>query len=387
MSTPSDIETLLDISRHYGCDPAFLLAGGGNTSVKHGDRLWVKASGNALATITADGFVELDRTKLDAMMTACWPEDPDAREAAFVDAVMDARVHPELNQRPSVEALLHHLLPDRFVVHTHPRIVNALSCCVHGPELSESSLGNRILWQPYVDPGLVLAQSLHAAIETYKQSFSHAPQAVILANHGLIISGDSITQIKRITYDLIEKIDYELSVSTTDGFGGDDYQAQPELMGLHERAIRKAIPGSCTASDTSLPILRLVGSSAGRNAALAGPLSPDHIVYCRSMPMWIQDPECSEEGAVKQWRQACDQYHDRYGFEPWIGLIAGVGGIAVRHTQAMAKITCEVYLDAAHVYYGAARFGGIQVMSDRGRRFIENWEVESYRRDIAETSC
>ena len=41
MSTPPDIEILIDISRHYGSDPAFLLAGGGNTSVKHDDRLWV----------------------------------------------------------------------------------------------------------------------------------------------------------------------------------------------------------------------------------------------------------------------------------------------------------------------------------------------------------
>jgi rhamnose utilization protein RhaD (predicted bifunctional aldolase and dehydrogenase) len=386
MRKPPDIEILIDVSRRYGSDPTFLLAGGGNTSVKYGDRLWIKASGHALATIAEEGFVELDRTRLDAMLASRWPSDADAREAAFVDAVMDARVHPELNQRPSVETLLHHLLPDRFVVHTHPRIVNALSCCVHGPELSESSLGNQVLWQPYVDPGLVLAQSLHTAIETYAQNFSHAPQAVILANHGLIISGDSIAHIQRITNNIVEKIDHDLSVSKIDGFDGDEYQAQPDLIDLHERAIRKAIPGSHTACDTSLPILRLVGSSAGRDAALAGPLSPDHIVYCRSMPMWIQDSDGSEGGAVKQWRHAHDQYHDHYGFEPWIGLIAGVGAIAIRHTQAMAKTTCEVYLDAAHVYYGAVRLGGIQVMSDRNRRFIENWEVESYRRNIAETS-
>lgn len=386
MTMPSDIEILIGISRRYGGDPAYLLAGGGNTSVKYGDRLWVKASGNALATITTEGFVELDRTKLDAMLSARWPEDADERESSFIRAVMDARVHPELGQRPSVEALLHHLLPDRFVVHTHPRVVNALSCCIHGPNLAKLSLGDRILWQPYVDPGLVLAQSLKAAVDTYTKKLSHTPEAVILANHGLFVSSDSAAQIDIITHSMIEKIESDLNDSEVDGFGGHGYQPRPELIPLHERAIHEAVPGSYTASDTSTPIRRLVGSSGGRDVAISGPLSPDHIVYCRSLPMWVEDPSCNEDEAVKQWRHARDEYCDTYGLEPWVGLIAGVGAIAIRQTQQMADTSCQVYLDAAHVYYGAARLGGVAVMSIRDRRFIENWEVEAFRRNVAETS-
>ncbi|NJL31104.1 MAG: hypothetical protein HC898_05460, partial [Phycisphaerales bacterium] len=62
------IDTLVMISRHYGCDADFVLAGGGNTSVKIGDRLFVKASGYPLATLTREGLVELDRTKLSQLL-------------------------------------------------------------------------------------------------------------------------------------------------------------------------------------------------------------------------------------------------------------------------------------------------------------------------------
>jgi len=384
MSTSPDIDILIEVSRRYGGDPAYLLAGGGNTSVKHGERLWVKASGHALADITADGFVELDRNRLDAMLDARWPEDSAAREAAFVEAAMAARVHPELNQRPSVEALLHHLLPDQYVVHTHPRIVNAISCCKDGSDLSSEILGGRVLWQPYVDPGLILAKSMHKAIKQYTQANAQAPEAIILANHGLIVSGDKVSQIDDITQSLIGKIDHAISSSSVKGFSGKEYPQYPDLLELHQYAAREAIANSYTSTEASDQIQRLVGFEGGRDAALSGPLLPDHIVYCRSFPMWINNPASNTQDAIEQWQRTFQAYNNSYGFEPWLGLIAGVGMISIRDSQLMADITRDVYLDAAHVYFGATRLGGIKVLGKRERQFIEHWEVEAYRRNIAE---
>lgn len=154
----SDLSPLIQLSRAYGGDPAFVLAGGGNTSVKSPGRLWVKASGHALATIAADGFVELNRQPLDALLQRDWPDDPAERESEFKDAMLAARVHPDRGQRPSVEALIHHLMPGRFVVHTHPGIINALTCCRAGQTLAARHLPAAI-WQPYVDPGVTLARA------------------------------------------------------------------------------------------------------------------------------------------------------------------------------------------------------------------------------------
>ena len=62
-----EIQQLIEISRFYGQDSRFVIAGGGNTSYKNAGQLWVKASGASLATITEDGFAILDRSKLNRM--------------------------------------------------------------------------------------------------------------------------------------------------------------------------------------------------------------------------------------------------------------------------------------------------------------------------------
>jgi rhamnose utilization protein RhaD (predicted bifunctional aldolase and dehydrogenase) len=67
-STAELLQTLCSISRTYGADPEIVIAGGGNTSVKDGQKLWVKGSGTALATITPEGFVEMNRPPLETLL-------------------------------------------------------------------------------------------------------------------------------------------------------------------------------------------------------------------------------------------------------------------------------------------------------------------------------
>ena len=74
-----EIEQLIEISRKYGRDSRYVIAGGGNTSYKNADKLWVKASGCALATITEDGFAVLDRKKLNVIPEKTYPADTAAR--------------------------------------------------------------------------------------------------------------------------------------------------------------------------------------------------------------------------------------------------------------------------------------------------------------------
>ncbi len=94
------------------------LAGGGNTSCKIGNRLYVKASGTSLATMDRDSFVTMDRDKFDVLANATLDENSDTREAQYKAAINDARCEPQRGQRPSVEVLLHHLVPSTYVVHS-----------------------------------------------------------------------------------------------------------------------------------------------------------------------------------------------------------------------------------------------------------------------------
>src|SRR5512145_1234194 len=87
-SADQPLDVLVKLSRFYGSDPDFVLAGGGNTSVKIGDRLHVKGSGHALATIPPEGFVEMDRKPLEALLNSQLSEGRMEREAEFKAATL-----------------------------------------------------------------------------------------------------------------------------------------------------------------------------------------------------------------------------------------------------------------------------------------------------------
>ncbi len=113
--------SLIAHSKRYGSDSSFVLLGGGNTSYKEGGNiLYVKASGNALGTIDESGFVRMDLGKLDKIWGGKQYSSADeAREDEVLKDMMDCRLEGE-TARPSVEALLHALLPFPYVIHLHP---------------------------------------------------------------------------------------------------------------------------------------------------------------------------------------------------------------------------------------------------------------------------
>ena len=101
------IDALVEVSRYYGNNPDYVLAGGGNTSWKTKDTLYVKASGFSLAEAARDSFVEIDRKALELILEKKYPPSAEDRESAVLKDMMAARRQGE--KRPSVEALLHGL--------------------------------------------------------------------------------------------------------------------------------------------------------------------------------------------------------------------------------------------------------------------------------------
>jgi rhamnose utilization protein RhaD (predicted bifunctional aldolase and dehydrogenase)/NAD(P)-dependent dehydrogenase (short-subunit alcohol dehydrogenase family) len=385
------IDTLIEISREYGSDPTFVLAGGGNTSAKTSDRLYVKASGHALATINPDGFVVLDREKLGRLAEADLGDDPEQREAEYKTAIYDARLEPDKGQRPSVECLLHHLLPDTYVVHTHATIANALTCHTEGEVLAQELFSDEVLWLPYVDPGFTIARSLKAALEDYQAKTGRAsPKALLMANHGLIVSGDDAPQIRSNTAEVLGRIADRL---------GDDWKShalgpasrstdQPRLVNIVGPALRGILSESdnlkIMAFDDSDVALGVVGSDNGKSAATGGPLCPDQIVYCNSYPLWFEPEDGEDEDTmIERLRQAVADHTEQTGFLPKVVLVRGIGLFAAGDDYKAAATTRDVYLDAVAVMAGATRLGGISYLTDARRRFIEDWEVEAYRKQIA----
>jgi rhamnose utilization protein RhaD (predicted bifunctional aldolase and dehydrogenase)/NAD(P)-dependent dehydrogenase (short-subunit alcohol dehydrogenase family) len=382
---------LAKLSRFYGSDPAFVLAGGGNTSVKVGDRLFVKASGTALADVDERGFVEMDRNRLEALAEASLGDDPVKREARFKDAIYAARIRPDLGQRPSVEVLLHHLVPGQFVIHTHATTVNALTCSREGEKLASQWFGGEVLWLPYIDPGFTLAMALKKALAGWVQrSEMKAPLAILMANHGLIVAGDEPDEVRGKTQRVLETIEKHLGDNwQSRGFGAVRAVSDSKpLVNAIGPALRAALAEGeslkvVTFDDSPLAMDCAAGNE-GKLTAIGGPMTPDQIVYCHSYPMWFEPEEGVDANALADKLSVAVRTHEqKTGSKPRIVLVKGVGLFAAGDDWKQADTARQVYLDAIKVMAGATRLGGVSYLSDAHRTFIEEWEVESYRRKVA----
>jgi len=396
---PSDdpLDVTVKLSRFYGSDPSVVVAGGGNTSCKIDDILYVKGSGTALAAMTRDGFVKMDRNKLSKLADATLDEDPQTREAQYKEWVTAARCEPEKGQRPSVEVLLHHLVPGRYVVHSHATIANTLACCTGGRALAEDIFGDDILWVPYVDPGFVLARTLKQALADYRaRTGRERAKAILMANHGLIVAGDDPQAIRANTDEVLQKIAARLGDAwETESIGEvtrvGDADAIVRRIGPALRALLaedRAGPLKIVTFDDSDVALGLIGTEAGKAIACGGPMTPDQIVYCNSFPLWF-DPgdEENEEAWLARLRGAIDQHTEETRFPPKLVLVQDVGLFAAGDDFKTANTAREEYLDAIKVMAGATRLGGgrggVSYLTDRQRRFIEDWEFEAYRKKVA----
>jgi len=392
-STDTPMDVLVKISRFYGADTDFIIAGGGNTSFKTDDKLFVKGSGTSLAYIQPGGFVELNRKPLQSLLECEVPADVDQREELFKQTIMGARLRPDLGQRPSVEAILHHLLPKKFVVHSHATVANMITCCKNGKALAEELFGDHVLWVPFVDPGYKLAKTLHGLYAEYKKkSQRECPTAVLMENHGLIVAGDTPEEIFRSTDWVINTIKQRLESTRGEFVFG-------EVRQENQQATRKIVSQigpmlrALTATgenlkivtfDDSPTVMSLVGGTDGQSVAMGGPLTPDQIVYCKAFPLWFEAKEDETPvQLVERLRQAIAAHEKQTGFAPLVVLVKNVGMFTIGDDFSAAHTIRLVYIDAIKVMIGARRLGGIQYMGQREREFIEHWEVESYRRKVS----
>jgi len=384
MTTPADnpaLAPLLALSRRVGADPRYVIAGGGNTSVKDGDTLHVKASGTSLENADADSFVALDLPALHTVLDRVMPvAGTDEREAAFKDAILAARLHPEKNQRPSVECLLHALLPGRYVVHTHPTWINMALCARNAMGAVPRLFGPDAWYLPYTQPGAVLADRLRSDLT--RRAPVDSP-TVFLGNHGLIVSGDDSEELLDRTEALGAPVRDRVG-AVPEALPGDPPPALADAFAESVCDLMREVFGArcdyqAHAVDTSLAILSLTHRPEGRRLAEAGPLTPDQIVYCRSFPLWLPT-DCRE---ADDCRAALEAYRDRHGLPPRIVLAEELGLMAFGASPREAETAAAVYADAAMITHGSAYFGGPRSLDADERSFIENWEVEHYRRQAA----
>lgn len=387
------IEDLIAISRKFGQDTRFVIAGGGNTSYKDENRLWVKASGHALATITEDGFAVLDRALLNEMGEKAYNEDTAIREEQVKNDLSVACITKD--RRPSVETSLHNCMGFAFVVHLHPTLVNGLMCSVNA-EAACKEIFPDALYIEYTDPGYTLFKKVYDRIKAYKAEKGKEPQVIFLQNHGIFVGGDTTAEIEGIYSEVLGKLeakvaalpegDTAVSETVTDVVPAIRQMLSRSGRGFKTLKVTKNALVDFFIDGCSVTSTGSVTDCPGKSGfdKIAKPFTPDIIVYCKSSYIFIEAE--SDEEILKQAEEEIEAFVSGKGYTPKVLLIKGIGLIAVGDSSRNAQIITDVFTDAMKVAFYAQSFGGEHPMEQAWIDFIDNWEVENYRRKVASSA-
>ncbi|MCQ2396277.1 MAG: SDR family NAD(P)-dependent oxidoreductase [Lentisphaeria bacterium] len=361
MSTSESLEKLAALSRQYGSDSDYVFLGGGNTSFKTDTELFIKPSGVALATIQPEQFLKLDRQELCKIFTLAPQVSGDAREALVKDLQL-AAVRPLGSGRPSVEAPVHEVIKYKFIVHTHPALVNGLTCSKNGAEACAKLFPNAI-WLEYCNPGSTLSFTVKQALDAAEAKNGKQPNVIFLQKHGVFIGADTAEEVAAIyanVMDVLKKAYEDAGISTADVDLGN---ASDEDLAEIAPALRTLL-----ADENGN---RAIVHCAGNSAAFAGPLTPDHVVYAKSFA-FRGEPTA----------EAIAEFKAQRGYLPKVVEVPGKALFTVGATLNDAKSTAIALANARKIEALTAAFGGVNYLTEEQYSFIENWEVESYRRSV-----
>lgn len=281
------LEKRVYTSRLLGANPELVLHGGGNTSVKAKEKdffgdpvevIHVKGSGWDLATIEAAGFAPV---RMDALLKMAKLER--LSDAEMVKQQRAAMLDPGA-PNPSIEAILHAVIPQKFVDHTHANAVVAITNHKEGRKVVEDLYGDRVAIIPYVMPGFDLAK---AVVKSLAKVDAKKLQGLILMNHGIFTMHDDARESYELMIKLVTEAERLLSRNLGKSFSLPKAKAKEDLLGL--ASIRQQV--SKLRGAPVIASLDASAEAAGFSArkdvaklATRGPLTPDHTIRTKRVP-------------------------------------------------------------------------------------------------------
>lgn len=374
-----EINELIEISRYYGPNKDFVLAGGGNTSFKDEKSIWIKASGRALADLDEGGIVVLNREKLHEISHKNYSDDPVLREEQVKDDLFSSIISPDRSIRPSVETSLHEMIQYKFVVHLHPTIINGILCSRNAKSLTLKLFGEKVLFVPYTDPGYTLFKKLEAEISSYREKYSHDPQIILLENHGSFVGADSADEIKKIYQNIISTIETQVTPAVEVSplpYNPILYKVLPALRMIFSGEKPKVI------RNRHNTLIARYYNNQQEFHKISLPLTPDIIVYCKARYLFIEQSGTPEK-IMESLKHQLPHFQNEYGYMPKIIIIKNIGMLAVEDSVSSADSLLDVYEDLVKMSYYSSVAGGTKFLTPEQVEFIDKWEVENYRRQIA----
>ena len=384
-------------SRLLGGEPALVLHGGGNTSVKttmkdvmgqDTEVLCVKGSGWDMAAIEPQGLPAVRLGPLREMARLKRLTDEDMVNAQRVN-LLDSTA-----PNPSVETLLHAFLPHKFIDHTHSNAVLSLTDQKDGEKLCRRVFGDKMGYVPYIMPGFDLSKKALAVFEA-----DPSVQGLILLKHGIFTFGDTAEQAYSRMIEMVTLAERRLKKGRRKVFAAAKLPKKtasvadiaPILRGLTRHGGKRLIFDFRGGAK----VLNFVNGKDMRRYACQGTATPDHVIRTKQKPLITPAPETGGLDAFgKGTARALDRYVKDYQayFKrnnrrqrikrteldpmPRVIMVPGVWVFGLGADAKAARIAADLAETNIEVITAAERMNPYQVISEADTFDIEYWSLE-----------
>lgn len=362
----TDLEMRVYTSNLLGRSDELVLHGGGNTSVKTvidgEDILLVKGSGWDLVSIKAEGFAPVKMSTLLEMAELKELSDSDmvsGQKAAMID---------KSAPNPSVEAILHAIIPFKVVDHTHADAIVTISNSESGIENIKKLFPNFLI-VPYIMPGFILASKISEMIKDLDWSKC---EGVILHNHGIFTFDDDAKRSYEKMIAAVSLAEEFLEVNASLVFEN----VKPKEFDVGTLGIGEYM----NINQTPLA-LNYASQENLKTFATRGVLTPEHIIRTKRIPLILEESDV--ENALNIFRSEYEKYFKEFASDeimlnpnPKYAVIKSFGVVSFGKSQKEADIINDVVSHTMLAVLRADKLGGYKSISLKDSFEMEYWELE-----------
>jgi rhamnose utilization protein RhaD (predicted bifunctional aldolase and dehydrogenase) len=371
----TDLELRVYTSNLLGENDELVLHGGGNTSVKsnvNGEEiLFVKGSGWDLVSIKKEGFSPVKMQTLLEMA-----KETDLNDIEMVKRQREAMIDTTA-PNPSVEAILHALIPYKFVDHTHADAIVTISNAVTGKENIKKLFPNFLIVD-YVMPGFILAHEIYKMTKDLDWS---SIDGIILHNHGIFTFNNDAKK----SYDKMIN-----AVSLAEDFLDENAVVNIEHKYMHSdcnimkivKVISKLKEYDVAININQTPLAAFYASQENLSEfASRGVLTPEHILRTKRVPLIMEDTNL--EAKLEEYMKDYEAYFEEFAFNkvllnpaPNYMIIKNLAVISFGKTRKEAAIVNDIVEHTMLAVLRADKLGGYQSISLKDSFEMEYWELE-----------
>jgi len=381
---PGELGLRIYTSRLLGRETALVLHGGGNTSVKITEKnllgedeslLYVKGSGWDLEHIEVAGFSPVRLNHLLKLAKLKQLSDP--------QMVNELRTHMTRASAPtpSIEAILHAVLPHKYVDHTHADAVVTVTNTANGLDRIREIYGDSVVVIPYIMPGFDLAR---LCADEFARQAGPKTVGMVLMNHGIFSFGATAKESYERMIELVTRAENYLAKhdAWTIPATAEKPAAGPlrwELAALRRELSTAARLPMILATHDDATSLAFARRKDVASISQQGPATPDHVIRTKRLPMLGCDVGAYTEAYKKYFNEHAHKARESKTMldpAPRVVLDPKLGVTTAGRSAKDAAIAFDIYAHTMAVIDRATRLGDYRVLSAQNLFDMEYWDLE-----------